>query len=282
MTRFNPSRATATAIVLAASAATMACTPTNGRADDTSGPAAVSDAIAAAIAAPSRTAANVARDRYRHPAETLAFFGVKPGDEIVEIWPGGGWYSEILAPLSTSGGSKLTVVGPWPNGVASVRKLEQAHPAAFATIAYAAFPATDGAPKVADGSADVVLTFRNVHNWRFGGIDAAQANFNAMFAMLKPGGILGVVEHRLPEDMDSALEEKSGYMKKSSVIAFARAAGFEVAGDSDINANPRDTHDYKDGVWTLPPTYRLKDVDRAKYAAIGESDRMTLKFRKPR
>lgn len=282
MTRFKTLRIITVAPIFAMGVALVACTPKEGAANEAAAQGDSSTALAAAIAAPSRTPANVARDRYRHPAETLAWFGVRPSDNVVEIWPGGGWYSEILAPYSASGGGKLTVVGPWPGGVDSVRKLEQAHPAAFATINYAAFPAAGGAPKVPDGSADVVLTFRNVHNWRFGGIDAAQANFDAIFAMLKPGGILGVVEHRLPEEMDSALEEKSGYMKQSSVIAFARAAGFEVAGESDINANPRDTHDYKDGVWTLPPTYRLKDIDRAKYAAIGESDRMTLKFRKPK
>lgn len=282
MTRFKTLRYAALASTIGAGIVLAACMPIDGAANETNPQGETSTALAAAVAAPSRTPANVARDRYRHPAETLAWFGVKPSDTVVEIWPGGGWYSEILAPYSAAGGGKLTVVGPWPNGVNSVRKLEQANPAAFATINYAAFPAADGAPKVPDGSADVVLTFRNVHNWRFGGVDAAQANFNAMFAMLKPGGTLGVVEHRLPEDMASALEEKSGYMKKSSVIAFARAAGFDFAGESDINANPRDTHDYPDGVWTLPPTYQLKDVDRAKYAAIGESDRMTLKFRKPR
>lgn len=285
MTRFKPPRfprVEAIAPIFAISIALGACTPMDGASNDVASQRDNRVALAAAVAAPSRTAANVARDRYRHPAETLAWLGVRPSDNVVEIWPGGGWYSEILAPYSASAGGKLTIAGPWPNGVNSVRKLEQANPAAFATIAYAAFPAAEGAPKVPDSSADVVLTFRNVHNWRFGGIDAAQANFSAIYAMLKPGGILGVVEHRLPETMDSILEEKSGYMKKSSVIGFARAAGFEVAGESDINANPRDTHDYKDGVWTLPPTYRLKDVDRAKYAAIGESDRMTLKFRKPR
>jgi predicted methyltransferase len=282
MTRFKMVRCAALAATLGTGGVLAACTPVDGSATDSVAQDDIATPIAAAVAAATRTPANVARDRYRHPAETLAWFGVRPSDTVVEIWPGGGWYSEILAPYSAAGGGRLTVAGPWPAGVNGVRKLEQAHPAAFATIAYAAFPATDGAPKVSDGSADVVLTFRNVHNWRFGGIDAAQANFAAMFAMLKPGGTLGVVEHRLPEDMDSALEEKSGYMKRSSVIAFARAAGFDFAGESDINANPRDTHDYPGGVWTLPPTYRLKDVDRAKYAAIGESDRMTLKFRKPK
>ena len=132
-----------------------------------------------------------------------------------------------------------------------------------------------------DGSADLVLTFRNVHNWRFGGTDNAQASFNQIYRMLKPGGVLGIVEHHLPEAMDSAKEEKSGYMKRSSIVAFATRAGFKLVAESQVNANPKDTHDWPDGVWTLPPNFRLGDKDRAKYAAIGESDRMTLKFVKP-
>ena len=127
-----------------------------------------------------------------------------------------------------------------------------------------------------------MLTFRNVHNWRFGATDQTQAAFDQMFAMLKPGGTLGVEEHRLPETMDVALEGKIGYMRRSSVIAYATKAGFTFAGESQVNANPKDTHDYPGGVWTLPPNYAEKDKDRAKYAAIGESDRMTLKFVKPR
>jgi predicted methyltransferase len=148
-------------------------------------------------------------------------------------------------------------------------------------VTRAHFPMSDGAKGVAAGSADVVLTFRNVHNWRFNGTDAAQSAFNQIYTMLKPGGILGVVEHRLPESMDTKLEEKSGYMKRSSIIAFATKAGLKLVGESEINANPKDTHAWPEGVWTLPPVFALKDKDRAKYAAIGESDRMTLKFVKP-
>ncbi len=237
--------------------------------------------VAAAIASPVRTPANVARDRYRHPAETLAFFGVKPTDTVVEIWPGGGWYSEILAPMLRDKGHYVAAA-PLPRGGEAIEKLKARDAAAFGKIALAAFPAESGQAGVPDGTADKVLTFRNVHNWRFGGADRAQAAFDAMFRMLKPGGTLGVVEHRLPEARDAAAEEKSGYMKESSIIAFATKAGFKLAGRSQVNANPKDTADWPQGVWTLPPTYRLKDVDRAKYAAIGESDRMTLRFVKPR
>ncbi len=236
--------------------------------------------MAAALAAPHRSEANRARDVYRHPAETLAFFGVKPTDSVVELWPGGGWYTEVLAPyLATKG--RYTIASPFgPRSEGILKKLD-ANPAVYGKVTRANFPMAEGAKPVAPGSADVVLTFRNVHNWRFGGSDAAQAAFNQIFVMLKPGGTLGVVDHRLPETMDSKLEEKSGYMKRSSIVAFASKAGLKLVAESKINANPKDTHAWPDGVWTLPPVYTLKDKDRAKYAAIGESDRMTLKFVKP-
>ena len=236
--------------------------------------------IASAVKAPTRTPANMARDKYRHPVETLTFFGVKPTDTVVELWPGGGWYTEILAPL-TKGKGTLYAAAPMPNGFRGLNALKEKDAATYGAVKMAAFPAKDGEPTVPDNSADVVLTFRNVHNWRFGGTDQTQAAFNAIFKMLKPGGTLGVVEHRLPESRDGAAEEKSGYMKTSSVLAYAKAAGFELVGQSEVNANPKDTADYPQGVWTLPPNFAEKDKDRAKYEAIGESDRMTIKFRKP-
>lgn len=239
------------------------------------------DPIAAAVAAPTRTAANIARDAYRHPAETLAFFGVKPGDTVVELWPGGGWYTEILAPLSKAGGGTLYVAAPWERGLNHIKDKQASEAATYEAVKLAEFPNAGTNPKVPDGSADVVLTFRNVHNWRFGGADNTANAFRQIFAMLKPGGTLGVVEHRLNEKDDAMKEEKSGYMKESSIIAFAEAAGFKLAGRSEINANPRDTKDYAKGVWTLPPSLTEGDTDRAKYVAIGESDRMTLKFVKP-
>lgn len=238
-------------------------------------------ALAGAIASPVRSPANVARDRYRHPAETLAFFGVKPTDTVVEIWPGNGWYSEILAPMLREKG-RYIAAGPLLRTGEMVAKLQARDATAFGKAQVVAFPVKTDETGVAAGTADKVLTFRNVHNWRFGGADQAQAAFDAMFRMLKPGGVLGVVEHRLPEARDAAAEEKSGYMKESSVIAFATRAGFKLAGRSNVNANPKDSADWPQGVWTLPPTYRLGDTDRAKYAAIGESDRMTLRFVKPK
>jgi predicted methyltransferase len=244
-------------------------------------PATAEPALAAAIAATHRSAANRARDQYRNPAETLTFFGVKPAQNVVELYPGGGWYTEILAPYLKPKGT-YTVAAPAGRGADNIAKKLDGNAALYGKVKRANFPIKDGGTAVAPGSADVALTFRNVHNWRFGGADAAQSAFNQIYAMLKPGGILGVVEHRLPETMDSALEEKSGYLKRSTVVAFATKAGFTLVGESNINANPRDTHDYPGGVWTLPPSYAQGDVDRAKYAAIGESDRMTLKFMKPK
>ncbi|MBA3940133.1 MAG: methyltransferase type 11 [Sphingopyxis sp.] len=239
------------------------------------------NAIAAAVAAPTRTPANVARDQYRNPAATLAFFGVKPGDTVVELWPGGGWYTEILAPLARSGGGTLYAAAPWERGLGRVKEKQAADAATYGAVKLAEFPNAGTNPKVPDGSADVVLTFRNVHNWRFDGTDNTANAFRQIFAMLKPGGTLGVVEHRLNESDDSAKEEKSGYMKTSSIVAFAEAAGFKLAGASEINANPKDTKDYPKGVWTLPPNLTEGEKDRDTYLAIGESDRMTLKFVKP-
>ena len=244
-------------------------------------------ALRSAIAAPTRTQANLARDPYRHPYETLAFFGVKPSDTVVEIWPGGGWYTEILAPYLAAGGGTLYVAAPeW--GRSGITKLQQANAAVYGGLKVADYPVFDGkAAEIPAGTADVVLTFRNVHNWRMGyrrddKQDYSAEAFAQAYAMLKPGGVLGVVDHRLPETASDERERNSGYIKTSTVRRLAEAAGFRLAASSEINANPKDTADWPDGVWTLPPTYALKDKDRAKYAAIGESDRMTLKFVKPR
>ena len=254
-----------------------ACAPAAPVASGTSEPS-----LSAAIAAPTRDATNVARDRYRHPLETLSFFGVRPDHTVVEIWPGGGWYTEILAPYLAAGGGTSIAAAP-DRSLAGVRKLIAAHPTTYKRVGIANFPilAAGGTP-VAPGSADVVLTFRNVHNWMMGKEPFEAEAFRQMYAMLKPGGTLGVVEHRLPAGADDARQLTSGYVKVATVRRLAEAAGFRLAASSEINANPLDTTDHPEGVWTLPPAYRLGDTDRAKYAAIGESDRMTLKFVKPR
>jgi predicted methyltransferase len=236
-------------------------------------------AIDLAIDAPSRSPANVARDRYRHPAETLAFFGVKPSDTVVEIWPGGGWYTEILAPLLSARG---TYYAAGPAGqLTTARALAAKDPTIYGETRFAAFPAAAGEARVPDGSADVVLTFRNVHNWLGASPPIAEDAFRQMYAMLKKGGTLGIVEHRLPEEADQARERTSGYVKVSTVRALAERAGFRLVDSSEINSNPRDTKDYPNGVWSLPPALRGGAADRDRFLAIGESDRMTLKFVKP-
>ena len=245
------------------------------------------DALRAAVAAPTRTPANLARDRYRHPYETLAFFGIRPSDTVVEIWPGGGWYTEILAPYLRTGGGTLYAAGLNADQLAGLRRLQTANPALYGGIRPATFPAFAASDtRVPDGSADVVVTFRNVHNWMMGyqrqNQPYGEEAFRQMFAMLRPGGTLGVVDHRLPESADVARERTSGYVKVSTVRRLAEAAGFRFVASSEVNANPRDTADWPNGVWTLPPVLRLRDQDRERYLAIGESDRMTLRFVRPR
>ncbi len=244
-----------------------------------------SAALKQAVDAPSRTEANRARDVYRHPAETLAFFGVKPTDTVVEIWPGGGWFTEILAPYLAKDGKLVLASAKGQFGKTISAELGS-DPAVYGKVEKAAFPSNLGGTAVAPGTADVVVTFRNVHNWRGGYMaddkqDYSVAAFKEMFAMLKPGGTLGVEDHRLPEKADTAREQSSGYIKVSTVRRLAEEAGFKFVAASEVNANKKDTADWPDGVWTLPPTYTKGDTDRAKYQAIGESDRMTLKFVKP-
>lgn len=245
-------------------------------------------ALDAAIAGSWRDPKNVARDGFRHPRETLAFFGVRPTDTVVEITPGSGWFAEILAPYLRERGQYVAAVmdpAAFPAGrqrdyYAKARDDLQAR--------FAAAPAQYGNANIigfnpkapvlgAPGSADVVLTFRNVHNWRSGGY--AEAMFKAFFDVLRPGGVLGVKEHRARGDVPA--DDRSGYVGQDQVIALAQAAGFRLDATSEINANPRDTRDHPNGVWTLPPTNRHDAQDAARYQAIGESDRMTLRFVKP-
>jgi len=244
------------------------------------------DALHAAVNASTRTPANAARDRYRHPFETLAFFGVEPDDTVVEIWPGGGWYTEILAPYLRAGGGTYYAAAMGENGHNGVRRRMTENAELYGHARLATFPWFEGSTgeRVPDGTADVVLTFRNVHNWqmgyqREGRQPYTEEAFRQMFAMLRPGGTLGVVDHRLPESADAERERTSGYIKVSTVRRMAEAAGFRFVGSSEINANPQDTADHPNGVWTLPPALRHGDEDR--YRAIGESDRMTLRFVRP-
>ena len=239
--------------------------------------------LGAVLQGPQRSAANRTRDAYRHPAETLAFFGLKPTMTVVEITPSGGWYTEILAPYLRDRGHYIAA-GSSPGtegGAKAVAKFKaklDGDPGSYQNVAVSSFGKGEYAIAPA-GSADMVVTFRNIHNFFIGGF--APEAFQAFYAALKPGGVLGIEEHRLPEGRPDAMQTSSGYMKVSTVRHLAEAAGFRFVAASEVNANPKDTHDYPKGVWTLPPTYQEGDTDRARYAAIGESDRMTLKFVKP-
>jgi predicted methyltransferase len=250
-----------------------------------------SAALDAALAGTHRSAANKARDRYRHPKETLEFFGLRPDMTVVEIWPGGGWYTDILAPVLRERGKLYAALyganPPFPyqsREMESFRAKLASAPSVYGDVTMTALAFPNELTIAPPGSADLVLTFRNVHNWfqeGYGPPNAAELAFKAIFDALKPGGVLGVVDHRWPDPATEDPRSRNGYVSEQRVIALAEAAGFELAGRSDVNRNPLDTHDYPEGVWTLPPDLALGERDRDKYLAIGESDRFTLKFVKP-
>ncbi len=275
-----------------ASASSSASASASDSSSDSSSSSASSEAsaeasLAAAIAGDWRDPKNSARDVHRHPQQTLAFFGVEADDTVIEITPGGGWYAEILTPWLRADGHYVAAV--WDDAIAGQPKyrydLNKTLRAKFAGNA-----AVYGAPDVRvfdpeapvfgpAGSADVVLTFRNAHNWVADG--NADAYFKAFFDVLHPGGILGVADHRAKPGTDLKTMQDSGYLTEALVLQLAQDAGFALEAQSDINANPRDTADHPNGVWTLPPSNQHEAADDAKYQAIGESDRMTLRFRKP-
>lgn len=239
----------------------------------------------AILQGPDRTPAFVLRDAYRQPSATLAFFDVQPDMSVVEIWPGQGWYTEILAPYLSKGKlyaahfSKESKVKYFLESRVFFEEKLKAYPAIYGAVVMADFSPQMNQLSVPDGSVDRVLTFRNVHNW-LSSQNESEA-FALFFKALKPGGILGVVEHRAKPGTSWEAMKGSGYMTESYVIALAEKAGFVLDGKSEINANEKDSADHPQGVWTLPPTLRMGDKDRGKYLAIGESDRMTLRFKKP-
>ena len=239
-----------------------------------------------AIAGKQRSAEHKARDKYRNPQQTLEFFDVKENMTVVEVWPGEGWYTEILAPYLKDKGKLYTAHFSADADQAYFKKNLQAYvkkiksqPKVYGKVELTVLQPPKYLQIAPDGSADRVLTFRNVHNWMKN--DQAAAVFNAMYKALKPGGILGVVEHRSTVLKQQDTKAESGYVSEDYVIALARNAGFEFLGKSEINANKKDTKNYPEGVWTLPPALKLKAKDKKKYLAIGESDRMTIKFIKP-
>ncbi len=234
------------------------------------------------IGASHRSAANVKRDPFRHPLATLKFFGVKEDSTVVEILPGSAaYYLEILAPYLKDKGRYIAAgrdQSAPPQYLADQQKLLErlaSAPALYGGVVVTAFDA-DRHEIAPAASADLVLTFRNLHNW----IDRHEIDgaLRAFHRALKPGGVLGVVDHRGRDDLPQQAQMKTGYVRQDYAIDIIERAGFKFAGSSEINANPKDTKDYPEGVWSLPPTYRLGDKDRAKYQAIGESDRFTLKF----
>jgi predicted methyltransferase len=238
-------------------------------------------ALHAAVASPQRSAAFVARDGYRHPEQTLKFFGITPTMTLVEIWPSAGYYTEVLAPLLRDKGRYIAAVQANPKYREATLRLLASGRSRFDRVTVVTFDSKQPADLAPAGTVDAVITFRNVHNLVMAGGDEAAQAFALYYRALKPGGTLGIEDHRLPEDRDAALEQTSGYIKRSTVVRLAEQAGFRLVGESQVNANPKDTADYPKGVWTLPPTLILGEQDRARYQAIGESDRMTLRFVKP-
>ena len=243
------------------------------------------DKLERLVAGPQRSEQNRVRDPYRHPRETLTFFGLRDDMTVVEIWPGGaGWWTEILAPYLADRG-RLYEALPDPasssearNGDAAFAAKMTGAPTLYGKVIVSTLDT--GNEEIAPaGTADLVMTFRNLHDWVPRG--TAEAELRAMYRALKPGGILGIEDHRAANDQPQDPEAKSGYLREDYTIALVERVGFKFVAESEINANPKDTKDYSAGVWTLPPTLRLKDQDRDKYLAIGESDRFTMKFMKP-
>jgi len=242
--------------------------------------------LKAAIDGSARSADNKARDKYRHPFETLSFFGIKPDMTVVEVSPGGGWYTEILAPFLNEKGQYIAAGYDRDSEnervQAAIKRFEEK---LASNPGYSNAKVTELAPpdKVAiapEGTADMVLTFRNTHGFMRGG--TADQHFAAFFKALKPGGILGLVQHRGTGESPQEPKAPKGYVNEDYVIELAQKAGFKLVAKSEVNANPKDTKDYEGGVWTLPPVLTKGDEGKDKYMAIGESDRMTLKFMKPK
>jgi predicted methyltransferase len=241
--------------------------------------------LKAVVKGDQRSAANKARDKYRHPVETLAFFGIRPDMTVVELWPFGGWYTEIIAPyVKDKGTYYAAAMDPTStdredteyNG--ELKKLLDSRPDLYGKVKWSVL--AKGKYNLApEGSADLVVTFRNIHNWVWAGDE--KEVFAAAFRALKPGGVLGVEEHRA-NDPKAKPGRGQAYVGEDYAIGLIESVGFKLAGRSNINNNPKDTKDYPKGVWTLPPSFAMGDTDRAKYAAIGESDRFTLRFVKPK
>ena len=276
----NALKSIAIAVTLSCGALSLSATAHDTHAHENT---ASSKSLVKAVAGDHRTAKNKARDQYRHPVETLSFFGFKSDMTVVEITPGGGWYTEILAPaLKGTGklyGAHYPDTGEDDYYSNSRKKLVKklASNVVFDEVVLTDFTPKKQSELAPQATADLVLTFRNLHNWKDEGVVQV---FKDAFNALKPGGVLGIVEHRLPAGLDPAIGK--GYVSETKTIMQAKAVGFRFVDASEVNANSKDLAEHPKGVWTLPPSLALKEKDRAKYLAIGESDRMTLKFVKPK
>ncbi|MEY8198027.1 MAG: methyltransferase [Colwellia sp.] len=273
----------AIAVILSGSALSLSATAHNTHVHEANANnTASAKALENSVSGDHRTAKNKARDQYRHPIETLRFFGFTSSMTVVEITPGGGWYTEILAPALKGTGKLYGAHYPdtgEDNYYSNSRKKlvnKLASDVVFSEVVLTDFTPRQESELAPQGTADLVLTFRNLHNWKDAGVEQV---FKDAFNALKPGGVLGIVEHRLPAGVSP--EKARGYVSEVQTIKQAKAAGFRFAGSAEINANTKDLAIHPKGVWTLPPVLRLGATDRAKYLAIGESDRMTLKFVKP-
>ena len=239
--------------------------------------------LAAVVADPARSASAVARDAARHPVEELTFFGLAPSMTVVELWPGTGYWTEILGPYLAGRGHYIVAL-PARGDEEDQAVLKRWHEriAAQGSRLGAITETTLGKGQfnlAPAGTVDLIVTFRNLHNWLGSGY--ADQALAACFSALKPGGILGIEDHRGRTDRPQDPKAEDGYLREDYAIDLVKRAGFELVGRSEINANPKDTKDWVDGVWTLPPTLSKGDKDRDRYVAIGEADNFVLKFRKP-
>jgi len=271
-------RAAALACLLTAGGLIGGCVTTGGRETTAS-------ALDVVLAGSQRTAADRSRDRYRHPAATLLFFGIRPDMRVLQVWPESGWYTEILAPLVQAKGRYFAaVIAPDPGSRflqarrADYQRLLASRPQLYGGVKVVTFP-LDGRDVLPPGAVDMVLSFGDLHEWLALG-DAPEA-LATIYRALTPGGVFGVVDNRGDPAVPQDPRAKNGYVRQDYAIRLIEAAGFRLVATSEVNANPQDTKNYPAGVWALPPDYRLGNIDRARYAAIGESDRFTLKFVKP-
>ncbi|MGH8294708.1 MAG: class I SAM-dependent methyltransferase [Steroidobacteraceae bacterium] len=268
----------ALACLLTGTALLTGCATTSGR-------AATANALGIILAGNQRTPADRARDRFRHPKETLLFFGIRPGTRVLQVWPESGWYTKIIAPLVHARGRLYAgVILPDPGSrfltarLARYRRLLASRPRLYGRVRVVTFP-LNGGNVVPPGAVNMVLSFGDLHEWMALG-DAQQA-LSTLYRALAPGGVLGVVDNRGDPGVPQDPRAKNGYVRQDYAIRLIEAAGFRLVATSEVNANPKDTKNYPAGAWALPPDYRLGSFDRAQYAAIGESDRFTLKFIKP-